>query len=162
MYLSVNQFEDKSASLNSIDMLIKAGFPFEAEELFFKIHSLDLNNLRSQLLEEAKEGEEFISSETKVISFFERVLDTVSEIAESLRRTYIFKTNERTNSGIFSNWLVQQVTISVNEAISLLADDLLTSARKMQSLYRRLLVAFGNYDIKGICCSFVLDKAFTE
>ena len=148
--------------MTTVQFLIQAGFPFEAEDMFFKVHSFELDNLRTTLLEEAKEGEEFISSEARIIIFFERLLQAIADIAESLRTTYIFKTNERTNSGVFSNWIVHQVTISLHETVAQLADDLLTNVRKMTSLHRRLLVAFGNYEVKGICCSFILDKTFSE
>lgn len=148
--------------MRSVQILIKSGFPFEAEELFFKIHSVALDNLRSSQLDEAKEGEEFISNEGKVIQIFESLLQYIADIAESLRSTFIFKTNERTNTGIYSNWLIHQVTITLHETFAQLSDELLTNMRKLTALYRRLTVAFGNYDVKGICCSFVLDKTFSE
>lgn len=143
-----------------MEKLITAGFTFEAEELYFKTYNLALDERRRSFMEAAKQDKEFISKEVDIIDYFQTVMDVVSEIADHLRTRFIFKTSDRSNSGIFSAWIVRQVTITLNEAISQMSDDLLSSTRGMISLHRRLIVAAGNYDVKGVSVSFVVDDFF--
>lgn len=113
-------------------------------------------------MDSAKQDQEFITKEVHIIEYLQVVMDTISGIAEQLRSKFIFKTSDRSNSGIFSAWIVRQVNITLNEAISQMSEDLLSSGRSMNSLHRRLQVAAGNYDVKGVSVGFVVDEFFEK
>lgn len=114
------------------------------------------------MLEEAKEGGDFVSSESKVIDYISRVLDFMAGVADQLRTRFAFKTSERTNSALFSTWIVRQVNISLNEAVSQMSEDLLASERRMIMLHKRLLVAAGNFDVKGLSVGFIIEEFFSR
>lgn len=130
--------------------------------MFFKAYNLELDEVRRNFLDSTRRDNEFITSEADIIEYLQRVLEMVGQIAELLRTRFIFKTSERTNSGIFSAWIVRQTNITLNEAVAHMSDDMLTSARTMTSLHRRLLVTTGNFDVKGVSVGFIVDEFFEK
>lgn len=154
------EFEDKAKSLTIVSKLIDVGMRMEAEDIFYKIHNNQMDLFRHRAFEEAKQGEEFIDSEIRIINIFTKFFYKVYEIVESIKTTYFFKTSERTNSARFGNWLTGQVNICLNELISHMADEMVSSQSKIEKLYRRLTIEFANADTKGVSCGFVLDEFF--
>ena len=134
----------------------------EAEEIFFKIQNNSMNVYRLESIEKAKEGEDLIYSEVKVIEIFRGFFEKVVGVAELVSKKFIFKTNERTNSAKFGNWTVTQVNVTLNEIVANLSDNILASKKNMNMLRRRLSIEFCNFDTKGLSCSFILEEFFDK
>ena len=159
---SVEQFQEKEKNLAVVKLLIDAGFYAEAEDAFFRACSILLDSYRSEKLFQAKEGEELIDSEASITEYFRGFFELLVEVAEMVAKKFFFKTNERTNSAKFGNWIVTQVSISLNEMMANLSDHILLSQKRIHSLKRRLVIEFCNFDTKGLSCSFLLDEFFDK
>ena len=152
------EFEDRELVLAKFEMLNEAGFAAMAEELYYCLLNKEIDEYRQSKVEQAKAGQEQITSEVEAVSVFKGLLEKFVEYIETIKTRLKFTSSKSPVGALFANWAVSQVNITLGDVVSCLSDDILGSASRFSVFCRRLSVEFGNFDIKGLSLGFLLEE----